>query len=344
MLYNKSELSNFCKTALMAQGVSEKNAQVTTALLIEADEMGIHSHGVKNLHKYIEKIRLGKLNPACQIEVISDMPGCAVLDAHNSIGMVSGYRGMKLAMEKARKTGIGYVCVRNSCHFGAGGVYSNLAAREGMFGIAMSNTDPNMAIPGTIGMTIGNNPFSYAYPKENGQSVFLDIALSATAALKINKAKQAHEQIPNTWLIDDHGNATTDPSWYGNGGALQPIAAYKGYGLSVMVEALTAMMSGGCTCRDVPSWCFNLDSYNHVCHAFLAFDIAAITGEQNFLNAASTYEKYLKSAKTKDERTTVMMPGEIEWNNIQAAEVGIDLPLDVVSELDMLKEMVAEKT
>ena len=136
MLYNKSELSNFCKTALMAQGVSEKNAQVTTALLIEADEMGIHSHGVKNLHKYIEKIRLGKLNPACQIEVISDMPGCAVLDAHNSIGMVSGYRGMKLAMEKARKTGIGYVCVRNSCHFGAGGVYSNLAAREGMFGIA----------------------------------------------------------------------------------------------------------------------------------------------------------------------------------------------------------------
>ena len=54
MLYNKSELSNFCKTALMAQGVSEKNAQVTTALLIEADEMGIHSHGVKNLHKYIE--------------------------------------------------------------------------------------------------------------------------------------------------------------------------------------------------------------------------------------------------------------------------------------------------
>ena len=70
----------------------------------------------------------------------------------------------------------------------------------------------------------------------------------------------------------------------------------------------------------------------------------AITGEQNFLNAASTYEKYLKSAKTKDERTTVMMPGEIEWNNIQAAEVGIDLPLDVVSELDMLKEMVAEKS
>ena len=71
------------------------------------------------------------------------------------------------------------------------------------------------------------------------------------------------------------------------------------------------------------------------------------TGAKNrspFLNAASTYEKYLKSAKTKDERTTVMMPGEIEWNNIQAAEVGIDLPLDVVSELDMLKEMVAEKS
>lgn len=335
----KRKLINFCVQVLKSVNMTEENAEITAQSLVEADQMGIHSHGVKNLNKYYEKIKLGKLDPACNIEVINEGEGFAVLDAHNAMGMVSAYRGMHLAMEKARRTGIGYVCVRNSCHFGAGGIYSNLAAKHGMLGIAMSNTDPNMAVPGSIGMTIGNNPFSYAYPSENNESVFLDVALSATAALKINKARQEHTSIPNTWLVDDHGEPTTDPNWYGNGGALQPIAAHKGYGLSVMVEVLSAIMSGGKICRDVPSWCFDLDTYNCASHAFIAFDIAAICGSNQFAQRTSDYETYIKNARTKDSSVHLMMPGEIEWTHLHESEQrGVELPDDVMTELRNLEK------
>lgn len=92
------------------------------------------------------------------------------------MGMVSSCRALELAIEKAKKTGIAYVGVHNSCHFGAAGYYANLAAQQGLLGIAMSNTDPNMAIPGSRDVAIGNNPFSFAAPLKNGKSVFLDLA------------------------------------------------------------------------------------------------------------------------------------------------------------------------
>ena len=122
------------------------------------------------------------------------------------MGMVSSCRAMELAIEKAKKTGIAYVGVHNSCHFGAAGYYANLAAQQGLLGIAMSNTDPNMAI--------GNNPFSFAAPLKNGKSVFLDIALSGAAALKIVMAREKGQQVPPGFLIDAEGLPTTDPSGF----------------------------------------------------------------------------------------------------------------------------------
>ena len=97
---------------------------------------------------------------------------------------------MKLAIEKAKKVGIAYVGVRNSCHFGAAGYYANIAAEEGLIGLAMSNTDPVIAVPNGASKAIGTNPFSFACPTENGKSIFLDVALSSVAALKVIMAKE----------------------------------------------------------------------------------------------------------------------------------------------------------
>jgi hypothetical protein len=80
--------------------------------------------------------------------------------------------------------------VRNSCHFGAAGYYANMAAQEGLVGIAMSNADPNMAIPNSSGVAIGNNPFSFAIPYKDGKTIFLDMALSNVAALKVVMARE----------------------------------------------------------------------------------------------------------------------------------------------------------
>ncbi len=336
---NIEELQRFCKAALVKYGMSAEDAAVTGEVLSVTDAFGISSHGTKNLRMYIEKIKAGGMNPKAKPEFVREGGSFAVLDGKDGMGMVVGRKAMEKAVELARKNGIGYVTVRNSCHFGAGAYYANFAAKQGLFGIAMSNTDPNMAVPGGKTMILGNNPFAFAFPVKNGHPVLLDVALSATAALKINKAKMYHQPIPNTWMVDPDGNPTTDPQYYQNGGALQPMAAHKGYGLSMMVEALSALMSGGCICRDVKSWCFDLPSKNRVCHAFIAIDLKAVCPEDNFEDRAREYVDYIQNSPKATGHDHLFVPGEMEWNRYDAGlKNGITLPEDVADSIEKLTE------
>lgn len=333
------ELQKFCKEALVKYGMSERDAALTGEVLSVTDAFGINSHGTKNLRMYIEKIKAGGLNPKAEPEFIREGGAFAVLDGKDGMGMVNGRLGMEKAIELAQKSGIGYVSVKNSCHFGAGAYYANFAAQKGLLGIAMSNTDPNMAVPGGKSMILGNNPFAFAYPVKGSHPVILDIALSATAALKINKAKMYHQSIPDTWMVDPDGKPTTDPQYYQNGGALQPMGAHKGYGLSMMVEALSALVSGGYLCRDVKSWCFDLPSHNRVSHAFIAVDLAAVCPDGNFAERAKEYVDYIQSSPKAKGNDHLFVPGEMEWNRYDSGcKDGILLPEDVVDSIEKLSE------
>jgi len=337
----ENNLIEFCIKALKQYGVSEKDSRITAEVLAGTDAFGIYSHGTKNLRIYIEKIEAGALDPKAQPEVIKEGPAYAIIDAKDAMGMVASYKGMEKAIDLARKSGIGFVAVKNSCHFGAAGYYANMAAREGMIGIAMSNTDPNMAVPNGKGMTIGNNPLSYAVPAGKNDPVFLDIAMSATAALKINQAKIDKKLIPDTWLIDDEGLPTTDPQYYGNGGALQPMAAHKGYGLSLLVDILCGLLSGGAVTKDIPSWCFVLRAKNRASHAFLAINIGAMQLQEEFKSRMDEYIDYVKASPKAKGKDRIYMPGEIEWERKRKADQeGIMMPDDVVQSLEMVSKRI----
>lgn len=242
-----NDLKKFCKTALVKAGASEKDALTTAEVLSETEAWGTHSHGVKNLNNYIIKCEKGGASLTAQPTIVRESLSAALVDAHQSLGMISASYGMNLAIEKAEKTGIAIVNVTNSTHFGAAGYYSNMAAKRGMIGIAMSNVDPNMTLPGARCQAIGNSPFSYAAPSEKVPSVFLDIAMSNVAGLKVVKARNEGRTIPDTWIVDENGKPTTDPSIYPEKGALLPVGMHKGYGLAVMVELLTGVLSGAPT-------------------------------------------------------------------------------------------------
>ena len=337
-------LEEFCKEALLKTGMSEKDAGVTAVVLAETDAYGTHSHGTKNLRMYIEKIKAGALDPKAQPEVVAEGGAFAVIDAKDAMGMVASCAGMEKAMALAKKSGIGFVVVRNSCHFGAAGYYANMAAQNCMIGMAMSNTDPNMTVPGGKGMIIGNSPFAYAVPAGKHKPVFLDIAMSATAALKINLAKAEHKPIPDTWLVDDEGVPTTDPGYYQNGGALQPMAAHKGYGLSLLIDMMSGLLSGGATTQDIKSWCFDLPVKNAASHTFIAIDVASMQPKEAFAARADEYIDYVKSAPKAKGKDTIFMPGEIEWTRKEAADAyGIPMPDDVVDSLETLAESLDMK-
>lgn len=314
-----SELLEFSKAALIKAGVSEENAALTAETLVGTDMFGVLTHGTKNLPGYIQKMNAGGLDPKAEPSVLCEGPLFAVMNGNRAVGMVSAYKAMKLAIKKARETGIAYVGVKNSCHFGAAGYYANLAAAEGLIGLSMSNTDPVIAVPGGCKKAIGTNPFSFAAPDGNGKSIFLDIALSNVAALKVIMAKEKGQEIPDTWLVDEKGLPTADASLFPQSASLQPMGAHKGYGLAVLVELLSAVITGAGMLSEVASWNLDLSSENNVGHAFIAIDISKMMPADVYNKRIAQMADELKNAPLAEGSKRIFLPGEKEWEKREKA-------------------------
>lgn len=308
-----SELKEFSVKSLIAAGLSEENASTAAEALVTTDTFGVLTHGTKNLNQYIQKMAAGGLDAKAEPKIVCEGPAFAIIDGMKAIGMVSACKAMKLAIKKAKETGIAYVGVKNSCHFGAAGYYANLAASEGLLGISVSNADPVIAVPNGRSKSIGTNPFSFAAPLGNGRSIFLDIALSNVAALKVIMAKEKGQEIPDTWLVDDEGMPTTDTSLFPKNASLQPMGAHKGYGLAVLVEILASVMTGAGILSEIASWNLDLSSTNNAGHAFIAIDISKMMPEDVYEARINQMANELRSAPKAKGKDRIFLPGEMEW-------------------------------
>ena len=334
------KLKEFCVAVCRKYGYSEEAATITAEVLTETDMMGVHSHGTKNLLGYIRKTEAGGIHVNADIQTIDEGPAWAVMDGDAGIGMVTSCKAMEKAIEKAAVCGIAMVNIRNSTHFGAAGYYACMAARRGMIGIALSNTDPNMTVPGGKGREIGNSPVAIAVPQKSGEPLFLDIALSAVAALKIEQAKADGKAIPDTWAVDRDGYPTTNPEDYMNGGSAQPMAAHKGYGLSMMAEILTGILSGGAYLHQITSWGWDLPATNKVSHCFLAIDISQFMPKEQFADRLQDYTDKIHSSPKRDDTAAILVPGELDNNRYaKAMRDGLLLPDDVAGNLRKLSEL-----
>lgn len=303
----------------MSAGVSENNANTVADVLITTDTFGVVTHGTKNLYPYVQKMQAGGLDAKAEPSIIGEGPAWAIIDGNKAVGMVSACKAMNLAIEKAKKVGIAYVGVRNSCHFGAAGYYANMAAKEGLIGLSMSNADPVIAVPNGRNKAIGTNPFSFAAPLDNGQSVFLDIALSNVAALKVIMAQENGQQIPDTWLVDEDGLPTTDVQKFPKNASLQPMAAHKGYGLAVLVELLSAVMTGAGMLSQITSWNLDMPSANNAGHAFIAIDVSQMMPAEQYNGRINQMINEIKNGPKAKGAEHIFMPGEMEWSKREKA-------------------------
>jgi ureidoglycolate dehydrogenase (NAD+) len=313
------ELRRFSVETLLKAGVSEEDAKTTAEALITTDTFGVLTHGTKNLYQYILKMQAGGLDAKAVPTVMGEGPSWAIINGNKAIGMVSACKAMNLAIEKAKETGIAYVGVKNSCHFGAAGYYANLAASQGLIGISMSNADPVIAVPNGCKKAIGTNPFSFAAPLGNGKSVFLDIALSNVAALKVIMAQEKGQAIPDTWLVDEDGLPTTDAAKFPKEASLQPMAAHKGYGLAVLVEILASVITGAGLLSEIASWNLDLSSVNNAGHAFIAIDVSKMIPFDVFTQRINQMASELKNGPKARGAERIFLPGEMEWDKRSAA-------------------------
>ena len=334
-----ADLEAFCVRAMCKAGLSEPDAQQSAEVLVTTDTWGVHTHGTKQLRPLLSNVRAGRLSAQARPEVVRQGPGWALVDGHYAMPMVTSRLAMQTAIAKARACGVGYVGVFHSSHFGAAGFYAVLATRQDMIGLAMCNVDPCMTVPGGRGKILGTNPIAFAVPAGEEEPVFLDIATSAVAASKVFAARFLGKKIPDTWLVDDDGVPTTDPSIYPESGALLPMAGHKGYGLALLVEILAAALTGAAMTQGVASWLAGGPEVTNQGHAFIAIDAGAIMPIRQFKARIDGLVREIRAAPKARGCERIYLPGEMEWERRQRAlERGMVLPDDAVANLNGLAE------
>ena len=296
---------------LVGAGASGEEAAIISRHSIGANLAGHDSHGIIQIPTYIDRIERGHIVPGAPVEVLSDTPTTAVVDGNWGFGYVVSEQAMGMAIEKAKNNMVGAVTVFHQSHVGRVADYPLMAAQEGMIGImtADSGRSAKSVVPfGGRQPRLGTNPICIAMPSNLEGPLFLDMATSAVAGGKVALASARGVSIPEGWIVDRDGNATTDPNAIAQGGSGLPLGGeqgHKGYGLSVIVEIFSGILTGLGFGHDPTG------RHNDGCF-MAAFNVAAFRPLSDFKRDVTEFAQYLKSSPAAAGFDEVYYPGELE--------------------------------
>ena len=321
------KLESFMKDVFIKVGVPPEDAAICADVLIESDKRGIDSHGVGRFKPiYIDRIRTGIQNPVTNFEIVKDHLAAAVVDGHDGMGHVIGKKSMQLAIDKAKKYGLGMVVVRNSTHYGIAGYYASMAAKENMIGITGTNARPSIAPTFGIDNMLGTNPLTFGIPTDEDFPFILDCATSVSQRGKIEHYERINKTMPEGWVINRDGTSETDPlraldglnkdtcALAPLGGLGEETAGYKGYGYATVVEILSAALQQGLFLKALNG--IDADGKKtpfHLGHFFLAVDINAFVEPEKFKKTTGDILRELRASAKAPGQTRIYTAGEKEY-------------------------------
>lgn len=302
-------LETFVERAFRALGLDGDQAAISRHALVYS-ELRFHpgqGQGVRRLTAYRDRLARRVINPAAPFEVVKDSPALALVDGHDGLGSVIGVRAMRLAVAKAKASGIGAVVVRGGTHYGSSAVHAHEAVAADCVGIAMTNAGPEMAAWGGATPMVGTNPWGIGAPSDLGFPVILDIALTTAGKGMMRWHAREGVPMPRDWALTPDGQETDDPA-AAMAGALLGIGTYKGYGLSLMTDVMTGVLSGGAFGR-AP---YSDPSRQDVSHTFIAFDIAWFMDVATFEKRLGDLARDIRTSRLRPGFAEVLVPGELE--------------------------------
>ncbi|WP_174732383.1 Ldh family oxidoreductase [Mesobacillus harenae] len=340
MYINLEEMRRFSNECFLALDVPKEEAEIITEVLLEADLREIHSHGFLRLPIYAERIQKGLISNKADISIEKENPALALIDGNYGAGQVVAHKAMEKSIEMAEQSGIGLVAVKNSNHFGITAYYSLMAAKQDKIGIVISNVSPLMPAIGGAEKVIGNNPISIAAPSGEGDPIVLDMALSNTALGKVLFAKEKNQPIPKGWGVDSEGVSTTNPDDVLNGGFLSPVGGPKGFGLALMAEILTGVLSGGHFSKMIPSM-YDVKQKQSISHFMLTIDIKQLIPLELYYSSVKQLVSYIKDSKKAAGTEQIYLPGEIEFlKEKRNKETGISIEEQTFRKLNELSKQL----
>lgn len=304
---------------LVGSGARPEDADIVVSHLLEADAMGLRSHGVIRIPQYLDEIAVGSLDPHGVPVVDRLKPGRAAVDGGGTFGQVVGARIATTAADLARQTGIAIVTGRRMGHTGRIGAYPESVARSGMIGVAVCTGSPSghwVAPFGGREGRIATNPIAFAYPAGPSGPVVADFSTAATAEGVIRSLHHRKLDAPAGWLRDAEGRPTTVPgTLYGSPrGSIQPLGGdlgYRGMALGLLVEVLGSILAG--------------DAVDDQQRSGSNLTVIAIEPDHGFAMLAAGLSDHVRSSPPIDANRPVLMPGDREQRARAAAGSSVEI-------------------
>lgn len=302
----------FMKDVFISYGVPEDRAETCSEVLIEADRRGIDSHGLGRLKPiYCDRMDQGILFPSKEITVVTETETTALVDGNLGLGLYIGPHCMQMAIDKAKKHGVGFVAVQNSTHYGIAGYYATMASKQGCVGLNGTNARPSIAPTYGVEPMLGTNPLCFGIPSDDPYDFVIDCATSVNQRGKIERYAREGLDTPRGAVIDNDGVERTDTEGILRdmvlgkcaltplGGAGTALGGYKGYGWATTIELLCTAFQSGPFGEDI----CGLDRETNkpkpmpLGHFFLAINIEALCPLATFQTNTSNLLSAIRASK-----------------------------------------------
>lgn len=321
-------ITDFVTDAFVGYGVPREDAEICTDVLLESDKRGIESHGCNRFKPiYIDRIVAGIQQPVTNFEIVKETPTTAVVDGHDGMGQVIGIKAMQMAIDKAKRYGLGMVAVRNSCHYGIAGYYATQATEQGCIGFTGTNARPSVAPTFGVEGMFGTNPLTMGIPSDEKFDFVIDCATSITQNGKIEYYERIGEEVHPGTIIGLDGEPVSGDAGEALrrirkgtaalttlGGIGEALGGYKGYGYAMIIELLSAALQDGAYGKALngKDENGNLVPY-HLGHFFMAIDTEHFVGEDATRKKVGEILREVRASKKAPGAERIYTAGEKEY-------------------------------
>ena len=344
-------LHDFMVDAFNGVGVPREDCKTVVDVILESDRRGIESHGCNRFKPiYIDRIEAGIQNPVTNFEIVKETETTAVVDGHDGMGQVIGHRAMQMAIDKAKKYGMGMVAVRNSCHYGIAGYYATMATKAGCIGITGTNARPSVAPTFGVEGMFGTNPLTIGIPTDEDFDFIIDCATSITQNGKIEYYARIDEPVHPGTIIDIDGNPVSGDAGVALkkirqgtaalttlGGIGEALGGYKGYGYAMVVELLSSVLQDGNYGKALNGKDENgkLVPY-HLGHFFIAIDTDHFLGQELTRKKAGEIIRSVRNSKKAPGQERIYSANEKEWE-VWLSRKDSGVPINDSVQAEMIK-------
>src|SRR5438270_8987782 len=326
-------LLQMARSALEKAGAHSKMAEAAARHLVQAEEQGLPTHGMSRVPFYCGMLRNGRADGGAHPALVTERAGVCLIDNRDGLPYISAQWAVQEVIQRARSNGIGFAGIRNSAHVGVLGIHLLPVAEAGLVGFAFTNSPAAIPPWGGKKPLFGTDPIAAVFPREKGDPLVIDLALTTVVRGRIMMAMRKGEKIPDGWALDRNGRPTNDPKEAIEHGSLFPIGGAKGAMLALMFELICAALTGSAIGPEADSFFSAEGNKPRIGQACIAIDTTQLAGRATYLERVETV------VRTMLADPEVRLPGARRFAAEKSARAqGIEVPDELVAQIEKLAQ------